>query len=87
MKTIWKYELRYGLMSYELPKGAVPLHVHNQNETPTLWAEVDTEELETEKRLFEIVSTGGMGPDIGQYIGTLHQPPYVWHVYEVVEER
>jgi hypothetical protein len=35
-------------------------------------------------RTFEVVPTGGEIPEPSVYIGTAHDGPYVWHIYEVL---
>lgn len=83
--TIWKYTLEHGHNTFLLPKGAKILHVGQQNGTVCLWARVDPEQ-EQEKRVFRFVGTGHPlnCTDI-TYLGTAHDDPFVWHVFEVVE--
>ena len=47
-----------------------------------LWAEVPFDS-PLEPRTFRVVPTGGDLPDVGNYIGTAFDGPFVWHVYEV----
>jgi hypothetical protein len=54
-----------------------------QGDAITLWAEVDREALSVE-RVFLVARTGSSIPEqIVNYVGTVQQPPYVWHVYEI----
>ena len=58
MKTIWKYVLDSQIEIVEMPAGAKIVHVSNQNDDVCLWAEINTQELKTEKRLFRFFGTG-----------------------------
>jgi len=86
MITIFKYTLDAGNVELDFPVGAKILTVAGQNDTPCIWAEVDTE-APTEKVIFEVYGTGheikrGMGID-REHIGTvlLCGGSLVWHVY------
>lgn len=48
------------------------------------WVEIDTEQVATSPRKFEVFPTGVEIPDDAQYIGTAISPVnnYVWHLYE-----
>ena len=37
----------------------------------------------TVTRTFRVIGTGFDVPDVGNYIGTVFDGPFVWHVYEV----
>ena len=81
MKTIWKYKIDG---SIQMPMDAQILTVQNQNGEEHLWALVNpNNELETRK--FLIVGTGQSFDDTDtKYIGTFQQPPFVWHLFELV---
>lgn len=49
----------------------------------TLWAEVDPEAPKI-RRAFRIAGTGHRLGEVGPYICTVMDPPFVWHVYEGV---
>lgn len=84
MKAIYKYPLPVPTTVLEMPKRAKILHVHTQEGVPTLWALVDTEAWATEMRTFIWIGTGRQfNVYDGEYIGTAHVDPFVWHVYEV----
>lgn len=84
MKTIYKYPLPGPTTVLEMPKRAKILHVHTQEGVPTLWALVDTESYQTEKRTFIWIGTGlQFNLYDGEYIGTVHAAPFVWHIHEV----
>lgn len=68
----------------EMPQGAIIRTVQMQGETITLWAECKNgEDVETEKRDIEVYGTGrNIGEHDVEYIGTVQERGYVWHVYE-----
>jgi hypothetical protein len=83
MRTIFKYPFTDGQNSFAMPRGARILHLATQNGTPTLWAEVDTEQ-PGEVREFRVIGTGHEVPPLPcEYIGTYLSGPFVWHVYEI----
>ena len=87
-KTIWKFPLYVSdTVRVNMPKGAEILTVQRQGEQACLWAIVDAT-AEREERVFEIYGTGnGMVQDMGiqrKYIGTFQEPPFVWHVFELL---
>lgn len=86
MRTIWKFPLsNMGVEEIEMPKGAEILTVQIQDERPCLWAIVE-DRAEKDRRFIETHGTGHpMRVDMGitrRYIGTVQQPPFVWHVFE-----
>lgn len=85
MKTIYKYALRVGdTVSVTMPEGAQVLTAQTQNETPCLWAEVDTDKLPVSRK-FEIRGTGHpLDGTEGRYVGTLQFRGglLVFHVFE-----
>lgn len=91
MQTIWKFEIAEitDRFTLDMPKGASILTVQIQNDMPSVWACVDSEQ-DIERRYFEIVGTGNPFPkendeDIDrQYIGTfqLHEGKIVFHLFE-----
>lgn len=80
---IWKYPLGNGSpQMVSMPKGAEILTVQVQAGHTCLWAHVDPNE-ELEPRKIYIVGTGHPTPaDAWRYIGTIQQPPFVWHIFE-----
>lgn len=70
----------------ELPEGATVLRVGMQNGMLSMWALVDPFNETMVTRQFVVVGTGWDVPDsvIG-HIGTVDDPPYVWHVFECVQ--
>ena len=84
MNVIYKYPLE--LVSNQLIEGPSvfrPLDVQLQNETLCLWAEVDPES-PPGLTAIRIVGTGSAEvEDPDEYIATVQQGPYVWHIYLV----
>lgn len=69
----------------DMHKGAEVLHVDMQNNTPCIWAKVDTTQ-HKEKRFFVITGTGHEIPEHCKYIGTFqqYQGNLIWHLWEAV---
>jgi len=87
---IWKYELTVtGLQDIDIPTGSRLLSVAKQDGRLCLWAMVAPQNA-TEKRCIEIIGTGNPVPwRIGmerRHIGTVIMDPFVWHVFERVDE-
>lgn len=90
MKTIHKYEVPMAsLPSIALPRDAKVLSFQTQDDTPVIWALVDTDMPKVERQ-FVMVGTGHPidGDDLANltYIGsTQHRTgprPLVWHLFE-----
>jgi len=86
---IWKYELSVtDMQRVMMPPGAELLSVANQGGTLCLWAKVDADLPPTDEVWIEIIGTGNEIPtDMGidrNFIGTVLQNPFVWHVFERV---
>lgn len=89
MTTIWKFTLEItDSQRVEMPVKARVLTVQLQGGQPRLWAIVNLDEAPlTEMRTFEIHGTGNPISDGARtYIATLQQPPFVWHVFERLEQ-
>jgi hypothetical protein len=68
-----------------MPEGAEIVHVHDQNGLPTIWALVDDSKPAV-RRVFYVRGTGfNLIRDDTKYIGTTHNPPFVWHIFEIPE--
>lgn len=87
-ETIYKYPLTLDGFSeeIEMPLGARILTLQTQGDIPTLWAIVDPREL-METRLFGAIGTGHPVPANGSYVGTWQDGPYVWHLFEITEDK
>lgn len=82
MKTIHKFPLATtDLQVIYAPTTFKPLCVQVQNDRITLWAEVDTDQPNTEWDI-AIVGTGhNMYATYTNYIGTVQLDGLVWHIY------
>jgi hypothetical protein len=82
VRAIWKFplELRSGEQTVEMPVSARIVHVHNQDDRPCLWADVETTE-PTRTRTFGVYATGEELP-LDPYVDTVHIGWTVWHVLE-----
>ena len=90
MKTIYKYniilkELKLDVASIEMPQRAKILHIDCQSANViSLWAEVETDNKKI-TRNFRIVGTGQHIAEahLKEYVGTVLDRNWVWHVYEI----
>lgn len=82
---IWKFPIENG-QAIQIPEGSEPLHVAEDPQGQVcIWALIDPEK-ELAARMVTVVGTGWDVPDAAQYIGTIHQGAYVWHIYLGEEE-
>lgn len=85
MLSVYKYSL--GLTHIQdvyMPSGARILTLQTQNETPCIWALVDTEAVPT-RRTIRIIGTGHNADGVtGEYLGTfqLDGGALVFHAFE-----
>lgn len=84
MRTIHKYPLFTNVSKQRIHSynSILPLRLEIQNGTPTLWCEVDTEDLEVEIDIYMF----GTGQPIDKaanlyYLGTVFANEFVWHYY------
>ena len=91
MNTIYKYQLDLSkTVSHKMPEGAQVLTVGIQRHKIMLWALVKAEppycEEAKELRTFRCYGTGHPIQDQVpmEYIGTLYDGPFVWHVFEIL---
>lgn len=81
MKQVWKFPLGNGMRhEFHMPIMAKPLCVQIQAGIACIWVEVDPV-LRNEMRVVWVVGTGIDIPPGCEYIGTIQQPPFVWHIY------
>lgn len=89
---VWKFVLKMVTSEQvvEMPYGARILHVDMQYNTPVLWALVDPQETEADKRRFLIAETGQSidYQRISGHISTLllNGGRYAVHVFEMLRE-
>jgi hypothetical protein len=81
---VWKYAvaLQQGAVRVEMPVEARVLEVASQGEDFHIWALVDAD-LPRETRAFQWAGTGHPTPEAGEYVGTVHERGFVWHLFEV----
>ena len=84
MKRIYKYEL--SKPTVRMPQGAEVLTVQIQAGHLCAWALVD-DAAPLVDRVFEIIGTGHAiandGEEYpGEYLGTVQDGPFVWHIFE-----
>lgn len=91
MKAVYKYLIKpTDVQEIKMPINAKILCVQTQNNHPFIWAEVDTEETETELRTIYMHGTGHpYSKEYKNYIGTfqmlegyVEQGSLVFHVFE-----
>lgn len=82
-QEVWKFRLgRQGRTEIEMPGSAKVVEVAAQNGHFTLWAVVVPGE-KPQTRIFYVVGTGRpVSPNAHTYLGTLHDDPFVFHVFE-----
>lgn len=82
MKTIYKYPLTLSERQYiEVPVGAHFMCTQVQRGAICLWAMVNTDQ-QTVHYEIALVGTGTPMPHgLWQYIGTVQQGDFVWHIY------
>ena len=85
MQTIWNFPFALsGSIEIQLPEGARIIHVGMRGESPCLWAMVNTK-VPMKLRRFRVFGTGHPIPELShdQFIGTVFQGCFVWHIFEV----
>lgn len=87
MTTIWKFPIRVAdEQSVRMPEGAKILHVGVQNETPCLWAMVESTAPQ-ESRIIAMRGTGhpASGLEGAAFLGTIfmYGGQLVFHVFEI----
>lgn len=91
MKTIYKYPLAVeDTVTISLPLGAQVLTVKQDTTRQlgrgnlVLWAIVEHDQLSTTRYDFEVRGTGHPLGQVGDYISTVQDGPFVWHVFHGV---
>lgn len=86
MKSVFKYQLQYGITTLDLPAGAKVLRfdMDRMIDEPSIWVLVDRDLKETKPRKFCLFGTGHDIPMDSQmrYIGTCFEGQLVWHLFE-----
>ena len=79
---IYKYQLTLVESQYvTMPEGADVLSTGLQNGIITIWAKVNPNNPSI-AYAFYIVGTGGEVPNNTEFIGTVMQDRFVWHVFQ-----
>lgn len=84
MATVWKFAFAGvpgDAAPFLIPAGARVLTAQIQAGAITLWVLVDPSR-PTESRRFRISGTGWDLPFPSEYIATVQDGPFVWHVFE-----
>lgn len=86
-RTVWKYILTtnvFGRGIIKTPPGTI-VHVEpeRQDLILRLWIEVDPSAA-LDERTFQVLGTGHEIPEGYVWRHTWVEPPFVWHLYEVV---
>lgn len=83
MRRVFKYRIDIAEgQEIWIPSGARVIHVGlDQENSPCIWCEVDTEADPVPVRL-SVHGTGcGILPEHGDHLGSFVSVPFVWHVY------
>lgn len=81
-REVWKYPLSQVEQTVAIPDGARAVHAAMQNDSPTLWFELDPTSAPVDRK-FVVVGTGWPLPAEGEHRGSLLDGMFVWHIYEV----
>jgi hypothetical protein len=89
VRAVWKFKLADGVdhFALDMPVGATILSVQVQNGEPCMWALIPDTSGDREMRVFRIYETGHsmIITEKLLFLGTIQQPPYVWHLFEVAQ--
>jgi len=83
MKVIYKYTLPQGNgITTSIPDGKVRA-IMNQDGIPSIWIEHNTDQYQISYALITCIGTGTVFNinDVGIYIGSLQDGPFIWHYY------
>lgn len=92
MKTIYKYSVRRGIFTVDMPREAKLLSVQLQRGVPVVWAIVETTNA-PERRILACLETGGfIDPSVltsMSYVGTfqMHDGDLVMHLFDCGVEK
>ena len=84
-RAVWKYPLPLAphTQTLRFPGASVAwVHVDMQDDTPTLWAEVDPDSEKARTATLTWFGTGHEIPGNALYVGTVQDGIFVWHLYE-----
>lgn len=89
MKKVYKYKIQpdakdMGMFRIDVPNvphGARFLHVGVQGDDVCIWLEVDPENRTTTYTLWSVGTGWGTVEPFREYLGSVQQGQYVWHLY------
>lgn len=84
MFKIWKYVIEGVGAEFGVPQNGKVLTIQMQRDVPTLWILVDPD-APKEKRRFVLVGTGLpiKDPEGMEYVGSVQEHIFVWHIFEI----
>lgn len=83
-KKIWKVKIPdQTCCEREFPVGARIVYAHIQQGEFTFWYEFNTQETKTKLRKFSVFGTGDEIPGSAEYVTTVFDAHWIWHLYEV----
>ena len=85
MLTIYKYQIMLEpRTNLRMPQGAKILSFQMQSGKPYIWSLVDPKQELTEE-VFLLLGTGHgtLVPETTDYIGTVQDGPFVWHLFHL----
>lgn len=71
------------MVTIKAPQSLGINHIEMQHGIVTLWSLVDKDSPAFD-RTFRIVGTGHEMEPVGNYLGTVHERVYVWHIFELL---
>lgn len=87
-RTIWKFPIELtDRQRVMMPDGAVILSAAIQSHSGLcVWAEVDPSAVKQPRTVYVVGTGHPLAVDGARFVGTVLDPPFVWHVY-VEQER
>jgi hypothetical protein len=84
-RQIWKYNVQVSdeAQVRTIPRGGKIVHVDLQNGVPTFWVDIPDVDGPLEQRVFVVRGTGHWVERSVEYVGTIPDAPFVWHLFEV----
>jgi hypothetical protein len=81
--VMWKFPLPLDDKPHPLPgiiRAAAPGLLRDQL---TVWAEADDADAFSARAAYQVFGTGHPIPAGAEYVATVADPPFIWHVFEV----
>jgi hypothetical protein len=86
---IWKYVITDSDgEQFAMPFGAIFRHIDidPDRKGPALWFQVDPDRAR-ETRTFAVFATGEQVPVDFEYVGTVKDDRYIWHIFEICNRK